>query len=84
MKTLMTMVAALVAMTGGLLPHAGYAAGNAHSAATAGMTWHGDPISGPTSPLPQTQQAQLAGKNQTTGMPADPSTMQTAPAKNGQ
>jgi hypothetical protein len=84
MKMLMTMVAALVAMMGGILPHAGYAAGNAHSAATAGMTWHGDPISGPTSPLPQAQQAQLAAKNQTTGMPANQPTMQTAPAGNGQ
>jgi hypothetical protein len=30
----------------------GIGSGNAHGAATAGMTYHGDPVSGPTSPWP--------------------------------
>ncbi|MBB3261405.1 hypothetical protein F4827_006242 [Paraburkholderia bannensis] len=84
MKILMTTIAALVATAGSALPHAVCAAGNAHSAATAGMTWHGDPISGPTSPLPQAQQAQLADKKQGADTPANPPMMQTAPASTGQ
>lgn len=31
---------------------AGQGSGNAHGAATAGMTYQGDPVSGPSSPLP--------------------------------
>ena len=84
MRTLMTTIAALFAIASSALPHAVFAAGNAHSAATAGMTWHGDPISGPTSPLPQAQQAQLAAKSQAPQAPANPPMMQTAPAGNGQ
>ncbi|WP_322053213.1 hypothetical protein [Paraburkholderia bannensis] len=83
MKTLMTTLAALVAIAGGALP-AAYAAGNAHSAATAGMTWHGDPVSGPTSPLPQAQQAQPAEKAQAPATPANPPMIHTVPAGNGQ
>lgn len=84
MKALKTTLAALVVIAGSALPLAGYAAGNAHSAATAGMTWHGDPVSGPTSPLPQPTQTQPAANNQPAGRPANPPMMQTAPAGNDQ
>ncbi|WP_321846405.1 hypothetical protein [Paraburkholderia bannensis] len=84
MKTLMTTLAALVAIAGGALPLTAYAAGNAHSAATAGMTWHGDPVSGPTSPLPQAQQAQPTEKTQAPATPANPPMIHTVPAGNSQ
>jgi hypothetical protein len=83
MKTPLTTLAILAAIAGGVLPQAGYA-GNAHSAATAGMTYHGDPISGPTSPLPQPQQMQPAARSQPVGTAATPSMMQATPAGNSQ
>ncbi|WP_042625098.1 hypothetical protein [Burkholderia plantarii] len=50
MKLLMTSMAILAGVACCPLAQAGQG-GNAHGAATAGMTYHGDPVSGPTSPL---------------------------------
>ncbi|WP_246794977.1 hypothetical protein [Burkholderia perseverans] len=50
MKLLMTSMAILAGAACCPPAQAGQG-GNAHGAATAGMTYHGDPVSGPTSPL---------------------------------
>lgn len=52
MKIRMTIAAIAMGAACITASQAGQGAGNAHGAATAGMTYHGDPVSGPTSPLP--------------------------------
>jgi hypothetical protein len=47
---------AAVFAQGGGNGNGGSGGGNAHSAATAGMTHWGDPVSGPTSPIPGNMQ----------------------------
>lgn len=87
MKTLVTTIAALVVTASSVLPQMSHAAGNAHSAATAGMTYQGDPVSGPTSPLPQppqTPQMRSAAKSQPVSNGTNPSMMQATPSANGQ
>lgn len=48
---------ASVLAQGGGNGNGGSGGGNAHSAATAGMTHWGDPVSGPTSPMPSNMQS---------------------------
>ncbi|MBU9193215.1 hypothetical protein KTD33_01575 [Burkholderia gladioli] len=52
MKIRMTIAAIAMGAACITASQAGQGSGNAHGAATAGMTYHGDPVSGPTSPLP--------------------------------
>ncbi|WP_166913000.1 MULTISPECIES: hypothetical protein [unclassified Burkholderia] len=52
MKIRMTIAAIAMGAACITASQAGQGAGNAHGAATAGMTYHGDPVAGPTSPLP--------------------------------
>ncbi|MBU9166987.1 hypothetical protein [Burkholderia gladioli] len=60
MKIRMTIAAIAMGAACITASQAGQGAGNAHGAATAGMTYHGDPVSGPTSPLPPKSKMQYS------------------------
>ncbi|WP_186236203.1 hypothetical protein [Burkholderia gladioli] len=57
MKIRMTIAAIAMGAACISASQAGQGGGNAHGAATAGMTYHGDPVSGSTSPLPPKSKA---------------------------
>lgn len=73
---------ATVFAQGGGNGNGGSGGGNAHSAATAGMTHWGDPVSGPTSPLPANMQS--PGMGNSADMGSIPSNGGKAVAKNVQ
>jgi hypothetical protein len=65
----------------------GTGGGNAHSAATAGMTYHGDPISSPMSPMYSMPGAMSDATSMSIGKPSSQSMSPdnaTPPAKTGQ
>jgi hypothetical protein len=83
-KAILTVVATGVAAISLSVSGAAFAgnnggAGNAHGAATAGMTWQGDPINSPWTTKP----AGMMMDQNNTNMPAssDPSSNQTTQAK---
>jgi hypothetical protein len=83
-KAILTVVATGVAAISLSVSSAAFAgnnggAGNAHGAATAGMTWQGDPINSPWTTKP----AGMMMDQNNTNMPAssDPSSNQTTQAK---
>ena len=73
---------ATVFAQGGGNGNGGSGGGNAHSAATAGMTHWGDPVSGPTSPIPGNMQS--AAMENSADMSAMPSNGAKAVPKNVQ
>ncbi len=58
---------------------AAHGAGNAHGAATAGMTYQGDPVSGPTSPWPVQTRMEPTTQHDGAGSGRDPSAKHVAP-----
>jgi hypothetical protein len=52
----------------------GLGSGNAHGAATAGMTYQGDPVSGPTSPWPDDRANRLGKEADQRSMSPDKGT----------
>jgi len=79
MKAQTATAAILFALACGAAAHAGQGAGNAHGAATAGMTYQGDPVSGPTSPWPVHTRTESANRHDGADSSPDPSKTRAAP-----
>lgn len=79
MKAQTAMATILVGLACSTAAHAGQGSGNAHGAATAGMTYQGDPVSGPTSPWPVHPRMAPANRHDGADSSPDPSKMNAAP-----